>query len=74
MNFVLSPKRNIAIESMTLFKNKKINSIFGPYGNGKTTTLILLSKLMKSICYLNLKDLYIYKDKIRICKYQLFFL
>ena len=72
MNFVLSPKRKMAIKSIINFKNEKINSIFGPYGNGKTTTLILLSKLKKSTCYLNLKALYINKDKIKIWKFQLF--
>ena len=72
MNFVLSPNRKMAIESIILFDNKKINSIFGPYGNGKTTTLIMLSKLMKSICCLNLKALYIYKDTLMIWKFKLF--
>ena len=72
MNFVLSPERKKAIESLIYSKNKKIISIFGPYGNGKTTTLILISKLINNVCYLNLNALYIYKYRIRIWKYQLF--
>ena len=74
MSFILSPNRKKAIDSIMNFENKKINSIYGPYGNGKTTTLIMISRLINSICYLNLNALHIHKEEIRIWKYKIFLL
>ena len=71
MKFVITTQRYKKILGLKDFTNKKINSIFGPYGNGKTTTLIILSKLEKNVCYLNLKALYKNKNNINIWKYKI---
>ena len=69
-SFTISRKREI--DSLFNFKTKKINSIFGPYGNGKTTSLILESRSHDNTCYLNLDALYKYKDDLYFWKYNLF--
>ena len=71
MKFVITTQRYKKILGLKDFAHKKINSIFGPYGNGKTTTLIILSKLEKNVCYLNLKALYKNKNNINIWKYKI---
>ena len=74
MIFSISHKRKEAIRSIITFKNDKIHSIFGPYGNGKTTSLLILAKSQDNICYLNLKALYVNKDNLNIWKFDLFLL
>ena len=74
MKFAISHKRKEAIRSIITFKNDKIHSIFGPYGNGKTTSLIIFAKSQDNICYLNLKALYNNKDNLNLWKFDLFLL
>ena len=53
------------------FENNKINPIFGPYGSGKTTTLIIFARSNDNTCYLNLNALYKNKDNLHVWKYDL---
>ena len=72
MKFYITFKRSSIIRSLLKFKDYKIHSIFGPYGNGKTTSLIIISKAYDNICYLNLKALYRNKNNFLLWKYELF--
>ena len=74
MKFSLSHERKESIRSIITFKNDKIHSIFGPYGNGKTTSLIIFAKNQDNICYLNLKALYNNRDNLNLWKFDLFLL
>ena len=74
MSFKFSRERKDVIDSIIDFRYDKIHSIFGPYGNGKTTTLIIVSKLLGDVCYLNLKALYNNKKNVYIWKFKLFLL
>ena len=74
MKFVLSPERRDAINSIITFKEEKIHSIYGPFGNGKTTSLLLIAKSLENICYFNLKSLNKNKDNINLWKFDLFLL
>ena len=72
MQFSFNIIRKQLIIPMLNFENNKINSIFGPYGSGKTTTLIIYARNSDNTCYLNLNALYKYKDNLHIWKYNLF--
>ena len=72
MQFSFNSFRKKAIAPIFNFKKKKINPIFGPYGSGKTTTLILEARDKDNTCYLNLNALYKYKDDLHVWKYNLF--
>ena len=72
MQFSFNSFRKKAIAPIFNFKKKKINPIFGPYGSGKTTTLILEARNYDNTCYLNLNALNQYKDDLHIWKYDLF--
>ena len=72
MQFSFNFIRKQSIIPIFDFENNKINSIFGPYGSGKTTTLILFARSSDNTCYLNLNALYKYKDNLHIWKYDLF--
>jgi len=73
MNFSLSQLRCDIIFSLLDFsKKEKIHSIYGPYGSGKTTSLIIAARTTDNVCYLNLNALNQNKDKLDIWKYQLF--
>ena len=74
MKFSISHKRKEGIRLITTFKNEKIHSIFGPYGNGKSTSLIIFAKSQDNICYLNIKALYNNKDNVNLWKFDLFLL
>ena len=72
MKFSFNSFRKKAINPIFNFEENKIHSIFGPYGSGKTTTLILEARYYDNTCYLNLNALYKYKDDLHIWKYNLF--
>ena len=72
MQFSFNCFRKKTIIPIFNFKKKKINPIFGPYGSGKTTTLILEARDKDNTCYLNLNALYKYKDDLHVWKYNLF--
>ena len=73
MYFSLSQFRCEIIFSLLDFTNNdKIHSIYGPYGSGKTTSLIIASRTTDNTCYLNLNALNQNKDKLFIWKYELF--
>ena len=72
MQFSFNIIRKKTIIPIFNFENNKINSIFGPYGSGKTTTLILFSRSSDNTCYLNLNALFKYKDNLHVWKYDLF--
>ena len=74
MNFALSTTRKTVIFSIFHFNEEKIHSIYGPFGNGKTTSLILIAKSKDNICYLNLDALYKNKNNLNLWKYDLFLL
>ena len=71
MEFELSSERLQIINWIFNFKKEKIHSIFGPYGSGKTTTLLLGKNKYDNLCYLNLSALNIYKDNLIIWKFEL---
>jgi len=72
MTFSFNHVRKSAINSLFSFNNEKIHSILGPYGSGKTTSLIFKARITDNICYLNLNALYQNKDDIDIWKFELF--
>ena len=72
MKFSMSLKRKEVIFSLSTFTKSKIRCIFGPYGNGKTTSLIILSRNKDGICYLNLKALNNNKNNLDLWKFDLF--
>ena len=72
MNFCLSPERIDVMDSIIDFTNSKIHSICGPYGNGKSTSLIMLAKEYNNICYLNLRALHKYQKELYFWKFDLF--
>ena len=72
MQFAFGTVRKREIDPIFESKKNKIKSIFGPYGSGKTTTLILEARSYDNACYLNLDALYKYKDNLHIWKYELF--
>lgn len=72
MKFSLSNERRQAIFSIFTFTDDKINSIYGPYGSGKTTSLILKARSSDNICYLNLNALYQNKNDLFLWKFDLF--
>ena len=74
MKFSMSLIRRELIFSLLDFKKKKIRCIFGPYGNGKSTSLIILSRNNDGICYFNLKALYNNKNNLYLWKSDLFLL
>ena len=49
MNFHISRERNDVMNKIINFTNDKIHSICGPYGNGKSTSFIMLAKEFKVI-------------------------
>ena len=71
MEFELSSERLQIINWIFNFKKEKIHSFFGPYGSGKTTTLLLGKNKYDNLCYLNLSALNVYKDNLIIWKYEL---
>ena len=72
MQFSFSSFRKKTISPIFSFITKKINPIFGPYGSGKTTTLILAARNIDNTCYLNLNALYKYKVDLYLWKNNLF--
>ena len=71
MEFELSSERLQIINWIFNFKKEKIHSFFGPYGSGKTTTLLLGKNKYDNLCYLNLSALNVYKDNLIIWKYEI---
>jgi len=72
MKFSITYTRKEAFNSIFTFINDKIHSIYGPYGSGKTTSLILMARSASNICYLNLNALYKNKGDINLWKFDLF--
>ena len=72
MKFSFNSFRKKNIVPIFSFNTNKIHSIFGPYGSGKTTSLILASRNRKDTCYLNLNSLYKFGYDLYIWKYILF--
>lgn len=72
IKFILSEERIKTMKSF-LSNKEKIYAISGPYGIGKTISLILLCySKEKKFCYLNLRALNDNKNNIQIWKYKLF--
>ena len=73
VKYVLPHERIKNIKSI-INQQEKIYAICGPYGIGKTTSLLILCKSLKKerCCYLNLKALNENKLNVQIWKYRLF--
>jgi len=72
IKFILSEERIKTMKSF-LSNKEKIYAISGPYGIGKTISLILLCySKEKKFCYLNLRALNDNKNNVQIWKYKLF--
>ena len=72
IKFILSKERIKSMKSF-LSNKEKIYAISGPYGIGKTISLILLCySKEKKFCYLNLRALNENKNNVQIWKYKLF--
>ena len=73
IKYILSKERIKSMKTF-FFDNEKIQVISGPYGIGKTTSLILLCYSSKEkYCYLNLRALNDNQNNIQIWKYKIFF-
>lgn len=74
MKFCMSLKSRELLFTILTFAKNKIRCILSPYGNGKMTSLITLSRNKDGICFLNLKALNNKAYNLNLWKSDLFLL